>query len=175
MIGSVVSHYRVVDRLGAGGMGVVYRAEDLRLGRHVAMKFLPESATADPLATERFQREARTTSALNHPNICTLHDVGEHEGRRFIVMELIDGATLDKVLGAGALPVDRVIDIVDQRRRRPRRRAQRGHPPPRHQAGQHLHHQARPGEGGGLRPGEDDAAPQRPDAGGRHASPSSTP
>jgi serine/threonine protein kinase len=111
MIGSVVSHYRVLDRLGAGGMGVVYRAEDLRLGRHVAMKFLPESATADPLATERFQREARTTSALNHPNICTLHDVGEHEGRRFIVMELIDGATLDKVLGAGALPVDRVIDI----------------------------------------------------------------
>jgi serine/threonine protein kinase len=111
MIGSVVSHYRVVDRLGAGGMGVVYRAEDLRLGRHVALKFLPESATADPLATERFQREARTTSALNHPNICTLHDVGEHEGRRFIVMELIDGATLDKVLGAGALPVDRVIDI----------------------------------------------------------------
>ena len=111
MIGSVVSHYRVVDRLGAGGMGIVYRAEDLRLGRHVAMKFLPESATADPLATERFQREARTTSALNHPNICTLHDVGEHEGRRFIVMELIDGATLDKVLGAGALPVDRVIDI----------------------------------------------------------------
>jgi serine/threonine protein kinase len=111
MIGSVVSHYRVVDRLGAGGMGVVYRAEDLRLGRHVAMKFLPESATADPLATERFHREARTTSALNHPNICTLHDVGEHDGRRFIVMELIDGATLDKVLGAGALPVDRVIDI----------------------------------------------------------------
>src|SRR5690349_2343150 len=111
MIGSVVSHYRVLDRLGAGGMGVVYRAEDLRLGRHVALKFLPESATADPLATERFQREARTTSALNHPNICTLHDVGEHDGRRFIVMELIDGATLDKVLGAGALPVDRVIDI----------------------------------------------------------------
>jgi len=111
MIGSIVSHYRVVDRLGAGGMGVVYRGEDLRLGRHVAMKFLPESATADPLATERFQREARTTSALNHPNICTLHDVGEHDGRRFIVMELIDGATLDKVLGAGALPVDRVIDI----------------------------------------------------------------
>ena len=111
MIGSVVSHYRVVDRLGAGGMGIVYRAEDLRLGRHVAIKFLPESATADPLATERFQREARTTSALNHPNICTLHDVGEHDGRRFIVMELIDGATLDKVLGAGALPVDRVIDI----------------------------------------------------------------
>jgi serine/threonine protein kinase len=111
MIGSVVSHYRVLDRLGAGGMGIVYRAEDLRLGRHVALKFLPEAATSDPLATERFQREARTTSALNHPNICTLHDVGEHEGRRFIVMELIDGATLDKVLGAGALPVDRVIDI----------------------------------------------------------------
>jgi serine/threonine protein kinase/tetratricopeptide (TPR) repeat protein len=111
MIGSVVSHYRVVDRLGAGGMGVVYRAEDLRLGRHVALKFLPETMTADPLATERFEREARTTSALNHPNICTLHDVGEYQGRRFIVIELIDGATLDKVLGSGALPVDRVIDI----------------------------------------------------------------
>ena len=111
MIGSVVSHYRVLDRLGAGGMGVVYRAEDMRLGRHVALKFLPESAYTDPLAIERFQREARTTSALNHPNICTLHDVGEHDGRRFIVMELIDGATLDKVLGSGALPVDRVIDM----------------------------------------------------------------
>jgi serine/threonine protein kinase len=112
MIGLVVSHYRVLDRLGAGGMGVVYRAEDLRLGRHVALKFLPESAITDPLAAERFQREARTTSALNHPNICTLHDVGEHEGRRYIVMELIDGATLDKVLGAGALPIDRVIEIA---------------------------------------------------------------
>ncbi|MEO5823879.1 MAG: protein kinase [Vicinamibacteraceae bacterium] len=112
MIGTVVSHYRVVDRLGAGGMGVVYRAEDLRLGRHVALKFLPETMTSDALATERFEREARTTSALNHPNICTLHDVGEFQGRRYIVIELIDGATLDKVLGAGALPVDRVIDIA---------------------------------------------------------------
>ncbi len=112
MIGSVVSHYRVVDRLGAGGMGVVYRAEDMRLGRHVALKFLPETMTSDPLATERFEREARTTSALNHPNICTLHDVGEYQGRRYIVIELIDGATLDKVLGSGALPVDRVIDIA---------------------------------------------------------------
>ena len=114
MIGSVVSHYRVIDRLGAGGMGIVYRAEDLRLGRHVAIKFLPEAALSDPLAVERFQREARTASALNHPNICTLHDVGEHEGRRFIVMELIDGSTLDKVLAAGALPLDRVVEIGAQ-------------------------------------------------------------
>ncbi len=114
MIGSVVSHYRVIDRLGAGGMGVVYRAEDLRLGRHVAIKFLPEAATSDPLAVERFQREARTASALNHPNICTLHDVGEHEGRRYIVMELIDGTTLDRVLSSGPLPVDRVIELSSQ-------------------------------------------------------------
>jgi serine/threonine protein kinase/tetratricopeptide (TPR) repeat protein len=114
MIGTTVSHYRVVERLGAGGMGVVYRAEDLRLGRHVALKFLPDSALADPLAIERFQREARTASALNHPNICTIHDVGEHEGHRFLVMELIDGTTLDRALAAGPLPVDRVVDVSSQ-------------------------------------------------------------
>ena len=114
MIGTTVSHYRVFERLGAGGMGVVYRAEDLRLGRHVALKFLPDSAIADPLAVERFQREARTASALNHPNICTIHDVGEHEGHRFLVMELIDGTTLDRVLTAGALPIDRVVDVSSQ-------------------------------------------------------------
>jgi outer membrane protein assembly factor BamD (BamD/ComL family) len=114
MIDTTVSHYRVVERLGAGGMGVVYRAEDLRLGRHVALKFLPDSAHADPLAIERFQREARTASALNHPNICTIHDVGEHEGHRFLVMELIDGTTLDRVLTAGPPPIDRVVDISSQ-------------------------------------------------------------
>jgi serine/threonine protein kinase len=111
MIGSTVSHYRVLDKLGAGGMGVVYRAEDLRLGRHVAIKFLPETASTDPLAVERFEREARTASALNHPHICTIHDVGHDNGRRFIVMELIDGVTLDRLIAAGPLGMERVIEI----------------------------------------------------------------
>jgi serine/threonine protein kinase/TolA-binding protein len=111
MIGTTVSHYRVIEKLGAGGMGVVYRAEDLRLGRHVAVKFLPESSGADPLAIERFEREARTASALNHPNICTIHDVGHDNDRRFIVMELIDGVTLDRLIASGPLSLDRVLEI----------------------------------------------------------------
>ena len=114
MIGKTTSHYRILSALGQGGMGIVYRAEDIRLGRTVAIKFVPAALANDRNALERFQREARAVSALNHPNICTLHDIGEHEGRPYLVMECMEGRTLAERIHSGALSTDELTEFAIQ-------------------------------------------------------------
>src|SRR5215470_10441927 len=114
MVGQTVCHYRILRKLGAGGMGEVYEAEDIKLGRRLAVKFLSRELWRDSSAVERFQREARSASSLNHPNICTVFDIDESNGQHFIAMELLEGETLEHCLASGSVPIDRLFELALQ-------------------------------------------------------------